>query len=193
MRVASLMTFCSSELIFSSELISVTTFMNSSSCSRIAFIRSNDCALWIASDDWLQSAPDRALAEKALAACELVIVSDLFLTTGKIVSTKDRNGAGKEWDAKVDGTLFEPAAYQPYAQFLRTLLTNTHPPAIPDLLRYPSLADDILPAPSLPQTQAITLVFSVLVVIVNFATDLLLPLIDPRKERPAQPLARAAG
>ena len=37
-------------------------------------------ALWIASDDWLQSAPDRALAEKALAACELVIVSDLFLT-----------------------------------------------------------------------------------------------------------------
>jgi len=37
-------------------------------------------ALWIASDHWLQSAPDRALAERALAACELVIVSDLFLT-----------------------------------------------------------------------------------------------------------------
>jgi len=50
MRVASPMTFWSNELILSSELISVTTFMNSSSCSRIAFIRSNDCALWIASD-----------------------------------------------------------------------------------------------------------------------------------------------
>jgi NADH-quinone oxidoreductase chain G len=37
-------------------------------------------ALWIASDHWLRSAPDRALAEKALAACELVIVNELFLT-----------------------------------------------------------------------------------------------------------------
>lgn len=38
-------------------------------------------ALWIASDHWLASAPDRALAEKALAACELVIVNELFLTS----------------------------------------------------------------------------------------------------------------
>ena len=37
-------------------------------------------ALWIAGDHWLRSAPDRALAEKALAACDLVIVSELFLT-----------------------------------------------------------------------------------------------------------------
>src|SRR5206468_3004131 len=37
-------------------------------------------ALWIASDHWLRSAPDRALAEKALERAELVIVSDLFLT-----------------------------------------------------------------------------------------------------------------
>jgi len=37
-------------------------------------------ALWITSDHWLRSAPDRTLAEKALAACELVIVNDLFLT-----------------------------------------------------------------------------------------------------------------
>jgi NADH-quinone oxidoreductase chain G len=37
-------------------------------------------ALWIASDHWLRSAPDRKLAEKALANAELVIVNDLFLT-----------------------------------------------------------------------------------------------------------------
>ena len=37
-------------------------------------------ALWITSDHWLGSAPDRALAEKALAACELVIVNEMFLT-----------------------------------------------------------------------------------------------------------------
>src|SRR5207247_3687418 len=37
-------------------------------------------ALWIASDHWLKSVPDRGLAERALAACELVIVNELFLT-----------------------------------------------------------------------------------------------------------------
>ncbi|MBI5710150.1 MAG: NADH-quinone oxidoreductase subunit NuoG [Candidatus Eisenbacteria bacterium] len=37
-------------------------------------------ALWIAGDNWLRSAPDRALAEQALAGAELVIVSELFLT-----------------------------------------------------------------------------------------------------------------
>ncbi|HYM81634.1 MAG TPA: NADH-quinone oxidoreductase subunit NuoG [Candidatus Limnocylindria bacterium] len=37
-------------------------------------------ALWIVSDHWLKSAPDRALAEQALERCELVVVNDLFLT-----------------------------------------------------------------------------------------------------------------
>ncbi|HET7226270.1 MAG TPA: NADH-quinone oxidoreductase subunit NuoG [Candidatus Eisenbacteria bacterium] len=38
-------------------------------------------ALWIAGDHWLRSAPDRALAERALANAELVIVSEMFLTS----------------------------------------------------------------------------------------------------------------
>jgi carboxyl-terminal processing protease len=42
-------------------------------------------------------------------------VSDLFLTSGRIVSTRDRNGNGKSWEAKADGTLFEPAAQKPMA------------------------------------------------------------------------------
>ncbi|MFI5371100.1 MAG: NADH-quinone oxidoreductase subunit NuoG [Candidatus Eisenbacteria bacterium] len=37
-------------------------------------------ALWIVGDDWLASAPDRALAERALAATELVIVNEMFFT-----------------------------------------------------------------------------------------------------------------
>jgi NADH-quinone oxidoreductase chain G len=37
-------------------------------------------ALWIAGDEWLRSAPDRTLAERALERAELVIVSELFLT-----------------------------------------------------------------------------------------------------------------
>ena len=37
-------------------------------------------ALWIVGDHWLKSAPDRALAERALARAELTIVNELFLT-----------------------------------------------------------------------------------------------------------------
>jgi predicted molibdopterin-dependent oxidoreductase YjgC len=37
-------------------------------------------ALWIASDEWIRSAPDRTLVEQALAKVELVIVNELFLT-----------------------------------------------------------------------------------------------------------------
>jgi len=36
-------------------------------------------ALWVVSDHWLRSAPDRALVDAALAKLELLIVSDLFL------------------------------------------------------------------------------------------------------------------
>ncbi|TMQ63663.1 MAG: NADH-quinone oxidoreductase subunit NuoG [Candidatus Eisenbacteria bacterium] len=37
-------------------------------------------ALWIVSDNWIRSAPDRRLAEEALGRAELVIVNDMFLT-----------------------------------------------------------------------------------------------------------------
>ena len=37
-------------------------------------------ALWIVSDEWLASAPDRALAERAIERCELVIVNEMFPT-----------------------------------------------------------------------------------------------------------------
>jgi len=37
-------------------------------------------ALWIFSDELLSSAPDRALVERALEKCELVIINEMFLT-----------------------------------------------------------------------------------------------------------------
>jgi NADH-quinone oxidoreductase chain G len=37
-------------------------------------------ALWIASDEWIRSAPDRTLVEQALDKVELVIVNEMFLT-----------------------------------------------------------------------------------------------------------------
>jgi predicted exporter len=64
-----------------------------------------------------------------------------------------------DFDAAVAQTMFDPAAFQPYTHFLRTLLTNAHPPGVEDLLRFPSLAENILSASAqTPPTEAITLV-----------------------------------
>jgi carboxyl-terminal processing protease len=46
---------------------------------------------------------------------EAVAVSDLFLTEGRIVSTKGRNQREEVYDAKPEGTLLEPAAQYPMA------------------------------------------------------------------------------
>ena len=47
--------------------------------------------------------------------------------------------------AAVADSPFEPAAYEPYARFLRTLLTRRTAPATANLLKYPSLASLVLP------------------------------------------------
>jgi carboxyl-terminal processing protease len=44
-----------------------------------------------------------------------VAVSDLFLTSGRIVSTQGRKGPERVYEAKEAGTLFEPAATHPIA------------------------------------------------------------------------------
>jgi predicted RND superfamily exporter protein len=64
-----------------------------------------------------------------------------------------------DFHATIADSMFEPAAYEPYTQFLRTLLTAKDAPTIADLLRYPSLAETILPAGTSTPTEAITLVF----------------------------------
>ncbi len=46
---------------------------------------------------------------------QAVEICDLFMTTGPIVSTRDRHGKGRTYEAKVDGTLLEPAATHPVA------------------------------------------------------------------------------
>jgi predicted RND superfamily exporter protein len=63
-----------------------------------------------------------------------------------------------DFRAALGETIFQPAAYEPYAAFLRRLLTAERPPTITDLRRYPSLANMILPASSATH-EAITLVF----------------------------------
>jgi predicted RND superfamily exporter protein len=91
--------------------------------------------------------PDPAVAPRRLAA------------TGPAVA--DRVVA--DFRAAVADSIFAPDAFDPYAGFLRHLLTRPAPPTLSDLLDYRPLAQTILPASavethSLP-TEAITLVF----------------------------------
>ena len=61
-----------------------------------------------------------------------------------------------------DQTGFAPDAFEGYSTILRTLLTQRHVPDVVDLLRFPRLAETILPATALKSgrpREAITLVF----------------------------------
>lgn len=44
-----------------------------------------------------------------------VEISDMFLASGNIVSTRNRHGKGRSWEAKEEDTLFLPAAEHPVA------------------------------------------------------------------------------
>ncbi len=46
---------------------------------------------------------------------QAVEICDLFMDAGTIVSTRDRNGKGRTYSAKAEGTLLEPAATHPMA------------------------------------------------------------------------------
>jgi hypothetical protein len=68
-----------------------------------------------------------------------------------------------DFRAVISDSIFEPKAYEPYAEFLRILLTRTSAPAIADLLPYRRLGEGFLPSSAINQgilpTEAITLIF----------------------------------
>jgi predicted RND superfamily exporter protein len=64
----------------------------------------------------------------------------------------------KDFHAVIAQSIFDPAAYEPYAKLLHQLLTPTAVPGIADLRRYPNLSETILSA-STDRNEAITLVF----------------------------------
>jgi predicted RND superfamily exporter protein len=74
----------------------------------------------------------------------------------------DADRVAADFRAAVADSPFQPAAYEPYAHFLRTQLTHRAVPTVDDLLHYPSLASLVLPrdavAGKAPPTSAITLV-----------------------------------
>ena len=67
-----------------------------------------------------------------------------------------------DFDAVVAGSSFSAKAYEPYREFLHTLLTPTHAPGINEMLPYAQLAETFLPHQATggtAPTEAITLVF----------------------------------
>jgi predicted RND superfamily exporter protein len=69
-----------------------------------------------------------------------------------------------DFHTSLSTSIFDPAAFKPYETFLRHLLTQSAPPAIPSLLPYKKLGETILPKTAFlptapPPTEAITLVF----------------------------------
>jgi predicted RND superfamily exporter protein len=59
----------------------------------------------------------------------------------------------------VHQTIFDPAAFKPYTEFLNHLLTRTQPPDVNSLLQYPALARTILPKNQPQPTESLMLVF----------------------------------
>jgi predicted RND superfamily exporter protein len=72
------------------------------------------------------------------------------------------------FDAAIAESLFEPAAYQEYRQFLRALVSAERGPSVADVLRYRSLAERAFPTSSAEETSEPTRT----VLIARFSTPL---------------------
>lgn len=79
------------------------------------------------------------------------------------ISAGEADRVVRDFRAAIDDSLFEPAAYEPYADFLRLALTRQDVPTVASLSAYPAVARNFLPRSAVegkaPATEAITLVF----------------------------------
>jgi predicted RND superfamily exporter protein len=79
------------------------------------------------------------------------------------LKAEDADRVISDFRAVVAASPFAPAAFEPYLGFLRHVFTDSRPPTIEDLLRYPDVAKDVLPreavAGQAPPTEALTLAF----------------------------------
>jgi predicted RND superfamily exporter protein len=94
--------------------------------------------------------PDPSVTDSRLAAAKSINV-DLML---------------KDFRAALSDSIFDAAAYQPYEEFLRTLITATKPPDLATLHAYPSLAQMILPTTPEPTHRE-----SIMLLFMNTATE----------------------
>ena len=64
-----------------------------------------------------------------------------------------------DFDAAVAASVFDPAAFADYRDFLRTLVSARHGPTLDDLRRYPELADRVVPAAGDPTSTVLAVGF----------------------------------
>lgn len=81
-----------------------------------------------------------------------------------LVDPAEAERVAADFRAAISESSFEPSAYEPYAEFLKTLLSRPAGPGVGDLLKYRSLAMQLLPSDAVNSGQApheaITLVFT---------------------------------
>lgn len=68
----------------------------------------------------------------------------------------DPNLAVASFDAAINASLFDPAAYVGYREFLRTLLSSRHAPTVDDIIQYPGVAERVFPITNVEQGIAST-------------------------------------
>ncbi len=68
----------------------------------------------------------------------------------------------EDFEAALEQSAFNPDAFEDYKTFLRQLVASSHPPDMAELLRYPALAETVLPANAGPREvpEAITAVIT---------------------------------
>jgi predicted RND superfamily exporter protein len=80
----------------------------------------------------------------------------------RLIGPAEADRIVSDFRAVIADSLFSPAAYEPYASFLRHLLTRTTPPGLPDLISYRRLAESFVPSSAFSAnvvpTEAISLV-----------------------------------
>ena len=108
------------------------------------------------------NAPDRAGVSGTFGLATLLPDPRLAAARAAQFSDAEADRIVADFRAALADSPFDPAAYEPYAQFLRALLTRRTAPTVDDLLRHPTLASLVLPRDAVagksPPTSAITLI-----------------------------------
>ncbi len=89
------------------------------------------------------------------------LLPDPALASSRVAQTGEAyaNRVLGDFDQAIAGSVFSSAAYDPYREFLRHLLTRTASPGIDQLRAYPSLSETLLPTSS-SNHESLALVFT---------------------------------
>ncbi|MCH8253575.1 MAG: MMPL family transporter, partial [Planctomycetes bacterium] len=91
--------------------------------------------------------PRRAGVAGTYGLADLLPDPDGIPARRTMIEALDADRILQDFDAALQRSIFDPAAYEAYAAFLRRLLSESAPPGIAALGEYPGLAETFLPTP----------------------------------------------